>query len=311
MPPQLLDAWHTLSPMRYGPHVLGDVLSHTGLLRMASIAFVSLLMFAGSAGADEHPTYQSLFDQIARSPDCASQDDVDLLVVTCDKTQDTWYFTKSGHPAHPGVVRRYIVESAQGVSVAEHGWSFAPDAAQPAFKTFLAQIQALDDQMRVAIAAQHGGPPILPPGIRIYGNWQPQGTENEAVVSLTNYYFRLEDAGQYEQAYALLDAPLAQMLPFSEYGALNDRSVAGLGRVKSRTIVSIDWEKDTPQGPPGTYAALDYVAETERGQLCGYVAWKRAPDGFFVLVREETNQIPAALSDGEKAALKAKFHCAG
>ncbi|MEI9885376.1 MAG: DUF4019 domain-containing protein [Rhizomicrobium sp.] len=207
------------------------------------------------------------------------------------------------------MIRRSIVQTAQGVSVAERGWSFASDAAQPAFKTFLAQIGALDAQVRDILAAQHGGPPILPPGIRIYGNWQPQGTDSEAVVSLTNHYFRLEDGGRYEQAYALLGPALASMLPLTEYAALADRAIAAVGRVKSRTIKTIDWEKDSPLGPPGIHAALDYEAETERGQLCGYVAWRRSPDGFFVLVREETNLIPATLGDAEKTALKAKLHC--
>jgi hypothetical protein len=99
------------------------------------------------------------------------------------------------------------------------------------------------------------------------------------------------------------------MLPLAEYGNLIGRSVASAGHIKSRTIKTIDWEKDSPLGPPGIYAALDYAAEAEHGEVCGYVAWRRAPDGFFVLVREETNLIPAALSVPEKTVLKAKFHC--
>ncbi len=246
---------------------------------------------------------------MAGNKDCTSQDDVDLLIYTCDKTQELWYFTEPGHPAHPGVIRRYVIQNAKGVSVAEQGWSFAPDSAQPAFKTFLAQIQALDFQAQETMAAEHGGSAQPETSIRVYGNWQPQGSDNQAVVSLTKHYFSLEDGGQYEQSYALLGASLAAMLPFAEYVSLANRSVASVGHVKSRIVRTIDWEKNSPLGPPGIYAALDYEAEAKKGQLCGFVAWQRQPDGFYVLVREETNIIPDSMSASEAAALKAKFHC--
>ena len=279
----------------------------------ALVAGALLLFFAATPSpAEERATYQRLLDQVTAAPDCTQQLDVDLLIVTCDKTYDIWYFTQPGHPAHPGVIRHYITQGPQGAgSAATRGWSFAQDAAQPAFKTFLAQIGALDEQARATLAARHGGAPVLAPDLHIYGNWQPQGSDSEAVVSLTNYYFRREDAGAYDEAYALIGPGLAATLPLAQYRALADQVVAAAGPVKSRTIKTIDWEKDSPQGPPGIFAALDYQAETARGQLCGYVVWQRAPDGFFVLVREETNIIPAALSDSEKAALKAKFHCVG
>jgi len=234
---------------------------------------------------------------------------VDLLIYTCETSQTLWYFTKPGHPAHPGVIKRYVFEDAQGVKIGQQGWSFASDAAQPAFKTFLAQIRALDEQMKEAVAAQHGGPPMMDSAMRVYGNWQPQPGDNEAVVSLTRYYFSLVDGGRYEDSYALFDGSLTAMLPFAQYVGLADHTIAAVGHVKARTLKTIDWEKDSPQGPPGLYAALDYSADTDKGLLCGYVAWRREPDGFFVLVREETNTLPATLDAAQLAALKIKFRC--
>ncbi|HUO88156.1 MAG TPA: DUF4019 domain-containing protein [Rhizomicrobium sp.] len=272
-------------------------------------ALVGLLLCGGTvASADEHPTYQSLLDAVTHA-DCTPKDLVTLVLYTCDKTQDLWYFTKEGHPAHPGVVRRYVVEDGGVVSVALRGWSFASDADQPAFKTFLAQLNALDAQMKEYIAAQHGvAPPALPP-VHVYGNWQAQEGDNQAILFLTRYYFALEDSGRYEDAYALLDGPFAAMIPLSKYKELASQAASNAGPVKGRVIKTIDWEKDKPGGPPGLYAALDYSGETERGQICGYVAWRQEPDGFYLLVREETNIIPATLSAAEADALKAKFHC--
>jgi hypothetical protein len=163
--------------------------------------------------------------------------------------------------------------------------------------------------MKEEMSAQRNGVPIVDPTIRIYGNWQPQGSESEAVVSLSRYYFSLKDSGRYEEAHALFSPSLAAMLSLSQYRDLATHAASSVGSVKGRVIKTIDWEKDSPLGPPGIYAALDYEAETTNGQLCGFLAWQKAPDGFFALVREETNILPSTLSAAEAASLKTKLHC--
>ena len=71
----------------------------------ALVAGALLLFFAATPSpAEERATYQRLLDQVTAAPDCTQQLDVDLLIVTCDKTYDIWYFTQPGHPAHPGVI---------------------------------------------------------------------------------------------------------------------------------------------------------------------------------------------------------------
>jgi hypothetical protein len=278
-------------------------------VRAAALVGALLCTATGAYSADEHPTYQSLLDTVTGAG-CTPQDHVTLVLYTCDKTQDLWYFTQPGHPAHPGVIHRFLTSDSNGTSVSERGWSFAPDTAQPAFKTLLAQIKALDAQMKEYIAAQHStAPPTAPKPVRVYGNWQAQEGDDRAVVFLTTYYFSLEDSGSYEDAYALLDAPFAAMLPLSKYKELASQSVSDAGHVKIRVIRTIDWEKDKPGGPPGLYAALDYTGETEHGHICGYVAWRQEPDGFYLLVREETNTIPSTASAADLDMLMAKFHC--
>lgn len=278
-------------------------------MRVFSAIVVVGIAFAAQARADDKPSYQSLWDAVAQSQDCTRADDADLVIFTCDKTYTVWYFTLAGHPAHPGVISRHVIQTDNGVSVDEQGWSFASDAAQPAFKTFMAQIRALDEQLKESNAAQNSPAPTPAPPIRVGGNWQPQGSENDAIVSLTRRYFSLEDSGRYDDAYALFDAGLTAQMSFEQYRKLVDEQRAGGGQVKIRTVKAIDWENNSPLGPPGLYAALDYTAQTEKGQLCGYVAWKRSPDKFFTLVREETNIIPGTLSPDERAEATARFHC--
>jgi hypothetical protein len=259
--------------------------------------------------AEDHPTYESLWNSVSSSPDCKSQDDVDLTIFTCEKAMSLWYFTKLGHPAHPGVVKRSVVEDAKNVSIDEQGWSFAPDAAQPAFKTFLAQIRALDAQMKQVTANKEAPPPNGGVAVRLEGNWKPTEGEVQSVLFLTDYFFRLEDDGHYEEAYELMDSGLTSQMPFEQYRDLSEKTKRAAGNVKSRTIKTVDWENNAPSGPSGLYAALDYTAETENGELCGYVAWREQPDHFSVLVREETNIIPNTLSPEEAGKLKTQFHC--
>ncbi|HWY61862.1 MAG TPA: hypothetical protein VNW15_08190 [Rhizomicrobium sp.] len=116
--------------------------------RVLAFSFL-LLLFATPSWAQDHPSYQTLWDSVAQDADCAPAEYPDFILVTCQKAYAMWYFTKPNHPAHPGVIKRTIAQEANGdVTANEQGWSFASDAAQPAFKTWLGQIQDLDRQAR-------------------------------------------------------------------------------------------------------------------------------------------------------------------
>ena len=260
--------------------------------RGVSAAALAICVLAGPAASQNHPSFQTLWNAVAHAPGCTQKDDVDLIIVACDRTQSLWYFTKPGHPAHPGVVERRIARNKTGVDVSENGWSFAADAAQPAFKTFLAQIRALDEQMKEGFFQARATDMSKLAGVHLHGNTKASARDNEAAISLTSHFFALEDAGRYEDAYALFDPGLTAQLSLAQYETSAAETRSQIGRVKSRVITDIDWEKDVPHAPPGLYVALNYVASAERGQLCGYLAWRKQPDNFFILIREQTYVVP-------------------
>jgi hypothetical protein len=123
--------------------------------RLAVIA-ASTLLVASPLCAQEHSTYESLWNGVVKDPDCKPADYPDFILVTCQGEFTLWYFTKPNHAAHPGVIKRTISRDENGaVSAREEGTSFASDAAQPAFKAWLAQIADLDRQAREYIEKQN------------------------------------------------------------------------------------------------------------------------------------------------------------
>jgi len=109
------------------------------------LAAMGSLCFAAPSIAQEHPTYESLWNDVTHDPNCKLEEYSDLFLFTCRSSLTFWYFTKPSHPAHPGVIKRSLVQKADGsFSVQEDGTSFGPDSAQPAFQAWLAQIVELD-----------------------------------------------------------------------------------------------------------------------------------------------------------------------
>jgi hypothetical protein len=119
-------------------------------------ACLAILLSVESASAQVHPTYQSLWDAAAHDTNCVQSNYDNFVLFSCKKELTFWYFTKSNHPAHPGVVKRALIQQPDGSWVGqENGSSFASDSAQPAFKAWLAQIADLDRQLRKALEKQH------------------------------------------------------------------------------------------------------------------------------------------------------------
>jgi hypothetical protein len=114
-----------------------------------------LLLTTAPVSAGEPSSFQDFWNAVTRDPDCKSAQYPDFILVTCEREQTLWYFTKPNHPAYPGVIRRYLYEKDGAWFAKEDGHSFASDAAQPAFKAWLAQIADLDRQAREWIKKQH------------------------------------------------------------------------------------------------------------------------------------------------------------
>jgi hypothetical protein len=113
--------------------------------RIASIV-VGIVLWMTPVHSEGRPTYDGLRAEVAKTPDCAPREYPELTIVAC-KSGTLWYFTKPNHPAHPGVIKRFVVEENGQIFMKEEGHSFGPDSAQPTFKAWLAQIQALDRKM--------------------------------------------------------------------------------------------------------------------------------------------------------------------
>ena len=91
--------------------------------------------------------------------DCKPSQFPDCVLFTCERQYTFWYLTKPNHPAHPGIIKRYLYQQDGAWYAKEEGRSFASDAAQPAFKAWLAQIADMDRQAREWIKKQHSQEP--------------------------------------------------------------------------------------------------------------------------------------------------------
>ena len=94
-------------------------------------------------------TYDSLWVEATKDGSCVLSDHGDFYLVDCRADLTLWYFTKPNHPAHPGVIRRQLVQEVGG-GWNDHvqGYSFGTDDDQPVFQAWLAQIQDLDRQAK-------------------------------------------------------------------------------------------------------------------------------------------------------------------
>jgi hypothetical protein len=122
--------------------------------RPAVVALLMLFQIA-PACAEDHPTFKGLWTAATAQPGSKTQEYPDFLMVTSADGLTMTYFTKPNHPAYPGVITRTMTEEDGAMYVEEHGQSFASDAAQPAFKAWLAQFQELDRQMKDYVASHH------------------------------------------------------------------------------------------------------------------------------------------------------------
>ena len=121
--------------------------------------FWFLLFMAAPVSAGELTSFQELWDAVAHDPDCKPSQFPDFVLFTCERQYTFWYLTKPNHPAHPGIIKRHLYQQDGAWYAKEEGRSFASDAAQPAFKAWLAQIADMDRQAREWIKKQHSQEP--------------------------------------------------------------------------------------------------------------------------------------------------------
>lgn len=111
-------------------------------------AAITLLIALGSADAADSSTFDSLWQMANSKPDHRTIDDGQAIRVEIPSEQAIYFFTKPGHPEHPGVFKRSVVQEGTRIYVQTDGWSFGDASAKAAFEKILAQFKLQDAQMR-------------------------------------------------------------------------------------------------------------------------------------------------------------------
>jgi hypothetical protein len=124
-----------------------------------ALTFGCLALTTLPVNAGEPSSFEALWNAIARDPGCKPSQFPDFVVFSCERNYTFWYLTKPNHPAHPGIIKRYLFEKDGTWYVKEEGHSFGSDAAQPAFSAWLAQIEDMDRQAQESIKKQQNQSP--------------------------------------------------------------------------------------------------------------------------------------------------------
>jgi hypothetical protein len=98
--------------------------------------------------AEDRPTFESLWQAANSKPDHKTVDEGRTIRVEIPSEKTIYFFTKPGQPEHPGVFRRSVVQSGNGIYMQTKGWSFGNPPARVAFERILAQFQMQDAQLK-------------------------------------------------------------------------------------------------------------------------------------------------------------------
>jgi hypothetical protein len=122
-------------------------------LRLVVLAVTAALV-ATTAFAQEKRSFESLWSEATRGQHKVT-DYGDYTMI--DAGDVFWYFTKAGHDAHPGVVRRALEQRGEQVFIDTQGWSFASEPGQPGFKRWLAEFDVLNKRVMQALEQRRQG----------------------------------------------------------------------------------------------------------------------------------------------------------
>lgn len=128
-------------------------------------AFAVLSALAASARAAsqpsyDHPKFASLWRDATRPAGVTVTEYPDFTLVKSKDGLTLYYFTKRNHFAHPGIVKRSMIQNRDGGwRVSVDGKSFAAKRNDPGFLKWLDQFKELNRKMRKAIEEDHGTTP--------------------------------------------------------------------------------------------------------------------------------------------------------
>lgn len=116
---------------------------------IAVVVALSLCLAIVTASAQEaRKTFQSLWSEATTGVHTITEFDDYTMI---EQGNAYYYFTKEGHYAYPGVIRRALEEVNGRFFIDTQGWSFAAEGGQPGFQRWLEEAKALNRKILEAI----------------------------------------------------------------------------------------------------------------------------------------------------------------
>lgn len=197
---------------------------------------------------------------------------------TANKT--IWSFTPQGHPAHPAVVKRQVVEEGGVLKVKTDAIC---EAKKPDCDRLIAQFQALARQAQQALSKGTTAPVAFRP------SEQQAAMAKEAV----SRFLQALDEARYGDAYSQLAPSLKSIFPFEKFEVLEVRFRERAGGTAVRSGTRITWYKNPPRAPAkGVYAAFDLKCVYPNINICKEtIILHQQPTGRFLVLRHSRNTI--------------------
>ena len=116
---------------------------------LARIVALTLCLASATAPAqEERKSFQSLWSEATAGAYTITEFDDYTMI---EQGNAYYYFTKEGHYAHPGVIRRALEHSNGRFFIDTQGWSFAAEGGQPGFQRWLEEAKKLNRKILEAI----------------------------------------------------------------------------------------------------------------------------------------------------------------
>jgi hypothetical protein len=187
-----------------------------------------------------------------------------------------WTFTPDGHPAHPTVVKRTVVEDTKGVWM---DMDVLCQAAKKPCDALVREFQQLNESTRATIQME-----------LTQKQFADRNTDAEAFAS---HWLDLLEQREIDQSLALLTDSFKANLTREEWATSISASRQQLGQLKSRKLRRIVWYDNPPSAPrPGVYAAVEFdsVYENTREHF-QYVMLHSLNDEPFKVARHESTVV--------------------
>lgn len=132
---------------------------------------------------------------------------------------------------------------------------------------------------------------------------------NPHIEELSARFFDAREQGRDAEAWAMALPEMTADPSLDSWIAREAQRRVQTGAPRSRQVARLTWYQNPPGADPGHYVAVDYVADWERQQECGYLIWFR-PDVStpFLLSRQELTYLPHDLDAEARAAMR-RQHC--